>query len=40
VEEFINLRDRVKKMPTSTVEIDKTSLPTNAMETWIFPYSR
>jgi L-ascorbate metabolism protein UlaG (beta-lactamase superfamily) len=40
VEEFIALRDRVKKMPTSTVEIDKTSLPANAMETWIFPYSR
>ena len=40
VDEFLDIRDRVKKMPTSTIDIEKNSLPTNMTETWIFPYSR
>jgi len=40
VEDFLVIRDRVKRMPLSTVEIDKATLPTNMTETWVFPYSR
>lgn len=40
VEEFLTLRDKVKRIPISSVEIDKITLPSNATETWLMPFSR